>query len=79
MNEWKEAKLTVWDIEQSIHQFHNKIARILYRSYATTDAHLAVAFGVAQGVLAMEDIPKEERSRIEDIAKAINRNDQPEE
>src|SRR6185369_11341487 len=73
MNEWKEGKTTVWDIEQSIHEFHNKIARGLYRSYAMTDTFLAVAFGVAQGVLSLDDIPKSEKAKIQDVAESINR------
>ena len=73
MAEWKDGKMTVWDIEQSIHEFHNKIARSLYRSYAMTDAFLAVAFGVAQGMLSLDDIPESERAKIQDVAEKIDR------
>ena len=69
--EWKEGKVTVWDIEQSIHEYHDKIARSLYRSYAMTDTFLAVAFGVAQGVLSLDDIPESEKAKIQDVAEGI--------
>jgi len=73
MSEWKDGRMTVWDIEQSIHEFHNKIARSLYRSYAMNDTFLAVAFGVAQGVLSLNDIPESEKAKIQDVAESINR------
>jgi hypothetical protein len=73
MNEWKVGKMTVWDIEQSVHEFHNKIARSLYRSYVMTDTILAVAFGVAQGVISLDDIPESEKAKIQDVAEGINR------
>lgn len=77
MNEWKDGKMTVWDIEQSIHEFHNKIARSLYRSYAMTDTYLAVAFGVAQEVLSLDDIPDSEKAKIQDVAERIDRGVKP--
>ena len=77
MNEWKDGMMTVWDIEQSIHEFHNKIARSLYRSYAMTDTVLAVAFGVAQGVLSPDDIPEGEKAKIQHVAASINRGAEP--
>lgn len=73
MREWKEGRMTVWDIEQSIHEFHNKIARGLYRSYAMNDTFLAVAFGVAQEVLSIDDIPESEKAKIQSVAESINR------
>lgn len=73
MNEWKHGRMTVWDIEQSIHEYHDKIARSLYRSYAMTDTFLAVAFGVAQGVLSLDDIPNSEKAKVQDVAESINR------
>jgi len=73
MNEWKDGKMTVWDIEQTIHEYHDKIARSLYRSYAMTDTFLAVAFGVAQGVLSLDDIPESEKEKIQEVAESINR------
>jgi len=73
MAEWTRAEITVWDVEQSIHEFHDKIARSLYRSYAQSDPITAVAFGVAQGVITLDDVPEDVRERIQEIAKAINR------
>lgn len=71
MNEWKDEKMSVWDIVQSIHEFHDKIARGLYRSYVTSDQLLAVAFGVAQGVISINDVPVEERARVREISGEI--------
>jgi len=73
MNEWKKGMMSVWDIEQSIHEYHDKIARSIYRSYVMTDTFLAVAFGVAQGVLTPDDLPESEKAKIQDVAERINR------
>jgi cobalamin biosynthesis Co2+ chelatase CbiK len=73
MAEWKNDKISVWDVEQSIHEFHDKIARSLYRSYALTDPITAVAFGVAQAVITLDDVPEDVRQQIQEIAKVINR------
>ena len=45
--------------------------------YATTDTYLAVAFGVAQEVLSLDDIPDSEKPKIQDVAKRINRGVKP--
>ena len=73
MADWKNGQMTVWDIEQSIHEFHNKIARSLYRSYAQTDSILAVAIGIAQGVIVLADAPEEVREQLQQIIEGINR------
>ena len=59
-------------LEQSIHEFHNKTARRLYRSYAQTESFLAVASGIAQGVIALNDVPEEVREQVQQIAERIN-------
>jgi len=73
MADWKNGQMTVWDIEQSIHEFHNKIARSLYRSYAHTDSILAVAIGIAQGVIVLADALEEVREQLQQIVEGINR------
>jgi len=72
MKAWKAGKMTVWDIEQDIHLFHNKIARSLYKNYAMSDTIIAVSLGVAKGVISLDDVPEEERKKIQDIAAQMN-------
>lgn len=73
MERWKSGQISVWDIEQSIHEFHKKTARDLYRRYAHTDSVLAVACGIAGGNIAINDVPEEAREEVQKIADAINR------
>lgn len=70
---WKKGEMAVWDVEQSIHEFHNKTARNLYRSYVMVDTFLAVAFGIAQGVISLEEIPESEKEKIHDASESIKR------
>jgi hypothetical protein len=72
MKAWQAGKMTVWEIEQDIHIFHNKTARSLYKSYVMTDSILAVAIRVAKGVISLNDVPEEERKKIQDIAVHMN-------
>lgn len=71
MEKWKKGQMTVWDIEQSIHVFHNKTARDLYRRYAQSDSILAVSCGIAHGDIAINDVPEEVREQVQKIAEAI--------
>jgi hypothetical protein len=73
MERWKSGQISVWDIEQSIHEFHNKTARDLYRRYAHTDSVLAVACGIAGGNVTIDDVPGEAREEVQKIVAAINR------
>ena len=72
MKAWEAGKMTVWDLEQDIHIFHNKTARYLYKSYAMTDSIIAVALVVAKGVISLNDVPEEKRKKIQDIAVQMN-------
>ena len=38
---WKSGEMSVWDLNQHIHEFHNEIARSLYKSYTMSDTILS--------------------------------------
>ncbi len=67
MNAWKKGNMTVWDIEQNIHVFHNKTARNLYRNYVMSEPLFAVSFGVATGVISLLDVPEDAREQVQKI------------
>lgn len=70
---WKENEISVWDLNQVIHEFHNDIARELYKAYTMTDKELAVAFGVVQEVLSLDEIDETCRDRISKLAELISK------
>jgi hypothetical protein len=69
---WKKNEISVWDLNQDIHEFHNKIARDLYKSYTMVDTELSVAFGIVQGVITLEEVDVPCRDRILSLSKAIS-------
>ena len=70
---WKKNEISTWDLNQLIHEYHNEIARELYKSYVMTDSIFSVAFGVAQGVISLDDVDKTFREKISSLADAISR------
>ena len=57
---WEAGEISVWDVNDKIHEFHDEIARELYKAYSSIgDPIYSVAFGVRQGVIDLEEINKE--------------------
>lgn len=57
---WEAGEISVWDLNDKIHEFHNDIARELYKAYSSiSDPTYSVAFGVRQGVIDIEEINDE--------------------
>ncbi len=57
--EWREDRITSFDLEARIHEFHNGIARTLYTRYNANMGHATVAYAVVSGMLNREEMPKE--------------------
>ena len=54
---WKAGDISVWDLEDIIHKFHNGKARELFKFYEYGDQHdMHVAHGVRQGYIEMGEI-----------------------
>lgn len=54
---WEAGEMSVWDLNDKIHEFHDDIARELYKAYYSIgDPTYSVAFGVRQGVIDIEEI-----------------------
>ena len=70
---WKRNEISVWELNQDIHKYHNEIARDLYKSYTMNDPAFSVAFGVAQGVISLDDVDETCRDRISSLSDAISR------
>lgn len=57
---WKDGGITVWDLSKKINTFHDGTARDLYKFYEVLgDPQNAVARGVSNGFLKMEDIQED--------------------
>ena len=73
-DKWENNEITVWDMNDKIHEFHNTIARDLYKSYVDIqDPLLAVAFGIRQGVLEISEVNINCKPMVEDILTVFNK------
>lgn len=61
---WKAGEISVWDLNQHIHEFHDRTARDLYKMYAMTKSDIALNVGVQRGVISIEDVPESIRASI---------------
>jgi hypothetical protein len=63
---WKQGKMTPFDLDEEIHQYHNGTARDLYKQYATGDPDMAVMLALAEGILKIEELNEDCRSFYQD-------------
>jgi hypothetical protein len=70
---WKKKNISTWDLNQLIHEYHNDIARELYKSYTMNDPIFSVAFGVAQGLISLNDVDKTCREKVSSLSAAISK------
>ncbi|MFO8053003.1 MAG: hypothetical protein R6U54_03480 [Candidatus Omnitrophota bacterium] len=54
--QWKKNKITSFELSDSIHKFHNGIARDLWSFYRNGDDEMIVVHAVAKGILSREEI-----------------------
>ena len=69
---WKQKEISVWDLNEKIHKFHNQIARDLYKSYTINDPIFPVVFGIKSGVLSIDEVQQECRPEIEELLKSLD-------
>ncbi len=68
---WKQQEMTVWDLHENIHEYHNGISRDLYKSYTMTNPIYAVAFGIMSGVIDMSEVDQCCVSAVERVLEAL--------
>ena len=65
---WKNKDITVWDLNEKVHQHHDGTARNLYKRYELlTDPRVAVAQAVSKGIINIEDVQKNCRSLLKSL------------
>lgn len=63
---WRAGQITIWELNEEIHRFHNSTTSGLFKLYEqrTISEGMIVARAVARGLLQKEDIPPEVYSYI---------------
>jgi hypothetical protein len=49
--QWKKSKISVFELSDRIHKFHNGIARDLWSFYETGHTELSVRHAIAEGII----------------------------
>ena len=68
---WRANDISVWDLNDKIHEYHDEIARTLYKSYTINNPIFSVAFGIANGVLSIDEVEESCRERVKSMSEAI--------
>ena len=69
---WKNKEIDVFELNASIHEFHNGISRTLYNRYTGIHADLAVAIALNADVLRREEVGEELFLEVGGIADVLS-------
>lgn len=58
-DQWRAATLTTEDLDSAVHEYHNGIARDIWKRYTGGDPALPLARAVVLGIIARESLPPE--------------------
>jgi hypothetical protein len=56
---WERGEIRSFDLNEFVHQFHDRTSREIWKRYATNHLEPAVASAVAAGILRKEELPSE--------------------
>lgn len=55
-DQWRKDEITAFELESSIHKFHNGIARNLWSFYTNGDSEMIVAHAITKGIIAKTEV-----------------------
>ena len=68
---WRKNDISVWDLDRKIHEYHQEIARSLYKSYTLNNPIFTAAFGITQGVISIDEVDESCRGRVLRLCKEM--------
>ncbi len=69
---WKSSEMSIWDLNDKIHEYHNGTARELWKLYDhMNNSALAVAVALRKGIIKIEDVQENCRELVESKAVAM--------
>jgi hypothetical protein len=64
-DQWRDNKITCWELSDLIHQFHNGISRELYNVYSHNGHDIVlISRAVAQKLIQLDEVPSEVREVV---------------
>ena len=68
--DWNKGKISVWDINEKIHKFHNGPSRQLFVKYSSNHAPVMALFiceAIINGKIKTEELPADLSARIKSL------------
>jgi tagatose-1,6-bisphosphate aldolase len=63
--QWKKSEIDPWDLNEKIHEYHDKTARDLWKIYVQmNDPSFAVSIALAKGIIEIGDIREDCRDLV---------------
>jgi len=69
---WKQQQISVWEVNDQIHEYHDDIARSLYKTYTMKDPIYPVAFGVKSGAIDISEVDPSCLDEVERIVTCLD-------
>jgi hypothetical protein len=68
IQKWKKNEISCWDTDQEIHNYHDNVARDLYKTYVMlNDPEFAVTLAIAKGILNISEVREDCRQFVEGL------------
>jgi len=65
---WEAKEISTWDLNDKIHEHHNKTARDLWKIYENlSDPRVALSQAVVKGIINIEDIQEDCRPLLQGL------------
>ena len=65
---WETEEISTWDLNDKIHEYHNKTARYLWKIYENlSDPRVALSQAVVKGIINIEDIQEDCRPLLQGL------------
>ena len=72
---WRNKNISVWELDESVHEYHQSISKKLHERYSINNPLFTVALGISNGVISIEQVDESCKDRVQSLVEAINMND----
>ncbi len=73
LEHWRDGAIDAFELNDKIHEFHNKTGRTIYSFYAGAEPRLVVAAAVRDGILKREEAGDELFSELSAMIEAFTK------
>lgn len=70
-DQWREGAMTCENLHRAVHEYHDGIAREIWKRYRTNKPEIPLAYAVATGFVSRESLPEEFVDHIELHVRAL--------